>query len=93
MKQKLPILTCFLLLIGLVLCSSFVLIDLQESDSPITLKAIDWISDHQLLTALAVYESTGMLSSKFRGFVHGTVVFLRSLSKILKGKPAKATNQ
>lgn len=93
MKRSFYIVGLFACLLALILLSSFVLLDLNSNTEPLTLKGIDWVADHQVLTALAVSEAAGLMNKKVHGIIQGVLVFAKWAFSFLNHKPAKATKK
>jgi len=90
MNRSFSIIGLFVCLLGVLLLSSFVLLDLQTSPEPLTVKGVDWVNDHKVLTALAVSEAAGLMSKKVRGITQGILLAVKVLFKAFSFKPAKA---
>lgn len=49
-------------------------------------KVIDWVSDHKILTALAVSEAAAILPVKAKGFIHAVFLFGSRLYRMFSKK-------
>lgn len=90
MKKSYQITGALVAFLFIVLLSSFVLIDLNESQTPLLPEVLSWVSDHKVLAALAVSETTGLFSKKVRGIVHGAFVALKAFISIFSINRRKA---
>lgn len=93
MKRSFYVVGLFCCLMVLILCSSFVILDLQTNPEPLTLKGIDWVNDHKVFSALAVSEAAGLLSKKVRGIVQGVLVAAKWALSFFNHKSARATKK
>jgi hypothetical protein len=91
MKRSYYIIGLFACLLGIILLSSFIVLDLNVSQKPVIPQAFGWIDDHKVMAALAVSESAGLLSKKVRGIVHGVLVFSKMLLSFFNHKSAQAS--
>lgn len=90
MKRSGFIVSLFGSFILVILVSSFVLLNVENDQEPIVSSAIDWVSDHQVLSLLAVSEGAGLISKKVRGIIQGILYITRQLFFKNNVKPAKA---
>ena len=90
MKKKFDVLGLLLIFLAVVFLSSFVLIDLNESSQPFIPDALHFVEDHKVLAALAVSETTGLLSKKVRGIIHGALLLAKSIVSFFSKNRLKA---
>ena len=84
MKSRLTPVSFLVLFLCIILLSSFVMLDVFESQNPFIPKALDFVNDNKILSALAVSETAGLFSSKVRGILHAVVVLSKQIWRFFK---------
>ena len=84
MKSRLTPVSLLFLFLCVILLSSFVMLDVFESQNPLIPKALDFVNDNKILSALAVSETAGLFSSKVRGILHAAVVLSKQIWRFFK---------
>jgi hypothetical protein len=72
----------FILFCGLcclIIFSSFALLEIETGEVKVLSSIYYWVSDHSILTLLAVSEAAGVLPTKVKGIVHGLLVGFKSI--------------